>query len=183
MMNKRILVIRGSARNQGYTNRLCDAVKDILPHCTVEYFDTYKDDFEPCNGCNFCEKNGRCVYRDLDGFFDSFKKADLVIFASPVYNGSFSAPMKSLIDRFQVFYTNFYSKGKVQQIEKFREAVLITASGRDGEKAVEYMRSQLDCAFTILNMKMKSVVHCANTDTEPDYEGALRKLKRSLSDE
>lgn len=182
-MSKKILVIRGSARKDGYTNRLCNEIPAICKDCEVEYFDTYKEEFKPCTGCNFCEKNGKCVYRDLDGFFSSFESADIIVFASPIFNGCFASPIKSLIDRFQFYYTNFYAKGKVQQIKKHREAVLITAAGQKGEEATLYMKSQLECAFTILNMKMRSAVLCAHTDTEPDYEKALEELRRSLTDE
>lgn len=182
-MSRKILVIRGSARKYGYTNRLCDMIPEICEDSTVEYFDTYKTDIKPCTGCNYCESNGKCVYRDLDSFFESFENADIVVFASPVFNGCFSSPIKSLIDRFQVYYTNFYAGGKVQQIKKHREAVLITAAGRKGEEATLYMKSQLECAFTILNMKMRNAVLCAYTDTEPDFERAKEELRRSLSDE
>jgi multimeric flavodoxin WrbA len=182
-MSKRILVIRGSAREDGYTNRLCNEIPSICKDCTVEYFDTYKEAIKPCTGCNYCDGRGKCVYRDLDAFFCSFENADIVVFASPVYNGCFSSPIKSLIDRFQVYYTNFYASGKVQQIKKHREAVLITAAGRRGEDATLYMKSQLECAFTILNMKLRGTVLCANTDTEPCYDEALEELRRSLSDD
>lgn len=182
-MSKKILVIRGSAREDGYTNRLCNEIPLICKDCTVQYFDTYKEEFKPCTGCNYCESNGKCVYRDLDVFFDSFENADIVVFASPVFNGCFSAPIKSLIDRFQFYYTGFYANGKAQQIRKPREAVLITASGQKGEAATAYMKSQLECAFTILNMKMRNAVLCSRTDTQPEYEQALEELRRSLSDE
>lgn len=183
MKNKKILVIRGSARAEGFTNKLCDQVEKICKDCSIVFFDTYKERFEPCTGCNYCEKSGKCVYRDLDSFFEDFETADLIIFASPVFNGSFSAPIKSLIDRFQVYYTSFYASGKVQQISKPREAILITASGKSGKTSSEYMKQQLECAFTILNIRMKNMIECPFTDTEPPYEEALEELRRSLSDD
>jgi multimeric flavodoxin WrbA len=62
-MSKRILVIRGSAREDGYTNRLCNQIPSICKDCTVEYFDTYEETVKPCTGCNYCEGRGKCVYR------------------------------------------------------------------------------------------------------------------------
>jgi multimeric flavodoxin WrbA len=182
-MSKQILVIRGSARADGYTNRLCDEVASICKDCTVRYFNTYKEEFKPCTGCNYCESNGKCVYRDIDAFFEAFETSDVIVFASPVFNGCFSAPIKALIDRFQVYYTGYFAKGRVQQIEKQRDAILITAAGQSGEEATAYMSAQLSCAFTILNMRLKRSILCSYTDTEPCYEQALEELRRSLSDE
>ena len=129
---------------------------------------------------NFCRE---LENHDLDEFFKVFEGADIIFFVSPVYNGTFSAPMKSLIDRFQVYYTSFYANGKVQKIEKRRKAYLIISSGRDGKASLEYMKTQLRFAFSILNIEFGKAFLCSNTDTESDYEDVLSDIKRSLSDE
>lgn len=183
MNGKKVLIIKGSARKEGYTNQLCDAASEIFSDSEIEVFDAYSQKPLPCDGCNYCEKNGKCKSRDLDSFFKSFEEAGLIIFASPVYNGTFSAPVKALIDRFQVYYTLFYANGKTQQIKKRRKAILISASGRDGVKSFEFMKWQLSCAFSILNIDFIGSVLCSHTDTEPKYEKALAELKRSLADE
>ncbi|MBQ8182809.1 MAG: flavodoxin family protein [Clostridia bacterium] len=181
MKNKRVLIIKGSARKEGYTNRLCDRVQELLSDNQIVVFDTFDEKFLPCNGCNYCEKNGRCVHRDLDVFFEQFENADLIIFASPVYNGTFSAPLKGLIDRFQTYYTRFYASGKVQPIKKRRRAIFIAAAGRDGKKSFDFMKWQLSCAFSILNVEFIHSVLCPFTDTEPRYDEALEELKRSFT--
>ncbi len=181
MGNKRVLIIKGSERKDSFTNRLCSEAEKTLAGCHIDVFDTFKENFVPCNGCNYCETNGKCVHGDLDDFFGKFENADLIIFASPVYNGTFPAPLKALIDRFQSYYTSFYCNGKVQPIKKRRKAILITASGRDGEKSVDFMNWQLKCAFSILNIEFIETILCSYTDTVPQYEKALEKLKRSLA--
>lgn len=186
-MKKKILIIKGSSRKDSYTNRVwTEAVKDFQ-NTEISVFDTFSEKFNFCNGCNYCENNGRCVHRDLDVFFEEFENADLVIFSTPVYNGGFSAPVKALIDRFQVYYTSFYKNGKAQPITKKRKGVLLAAAGRNGETALDDMVRDLSCAFTILNMEFTGSALCAFTDTDPHYEQALEQfkmiLKRSLSDE
>ncbi len=183
MNKKKVLIIKGSARKDSYTNRLCDVAEDFLADSEIEIFDAYSEKFLPCDGCNYCEKNGKCKNRDLDVFFKSFEEADLIIVASPVYNGTFTAPVKALVDRFQVYYTGFYANGKCQQIKKRRKAVLISASGRDGVKSFEFMKWQLCCAFSILNIEFKGSVLCSHTDTQPQFSKAVEDLKRSLTDE
>lgn len=183
MEKKKILIIKGSARKDGYTNRLCDEAEKFFDGQDISVFDTYKESFLPCNGCNYCEKSGKCVNRDLDDFFEKFENSDLIIFASPVYNGTFSAPLKSLIDRFQVYYTSFYANKKTQKIKKRRNAILIVAAGRDGKASFEYMKTQLKFAFSILNIDFSDSVLCANTDTKSSYTETLAQLKRSLENE
>ena len=105
----------------------------------------------------------------------------MIIFSSPVYNGTFPAPLKALVDRFQCYYTTFYANGKVQPIKKLRKAILIAAAGRDGKKIVVFMNWQLRCAFSILNIEFIETVLCSYTDTVPQYDAALEELKRSLA--
>ncbi len=181
-MSKKYLIIKGSGRSKGYTNMLCHELVDFLKDQEVEVFDTYNANIIPCNGCDYCRCSGVCINRDLDGFYKSFEECDVVIFLSPIYNGTFSAPLKSLIDRFQVYYTSFYENGKIQPIRKKRVAYLVGAAGRAGNVAFGYMESQLKCAFTILNMELKASFLCSNTDTEPNFDIVLNQMKRSLSE-
>lgn len=186
-MNKKILVIKGSSRKDSFTNRLWRAAVEELSDSEVIVFDACAEKFNFCNGCNYCESNGKCVHRDLDDFYNKFENADIIIFATPVYNGGFSAPLKALIDRFQVYYTSFYKNGKAQPIKRHRKCILLAAAGRKGEEALKDMEKNLKCAFTILNAELLGSALCAYTDTEPEYEKALKDLKmilrRSLSDE
>ena len=181
MENKNVLIIKGSGRKDSFTNRLCLEAEAALGNCHIDVFDTFKESFLPCDGCNYCEKHGKCVHRDLDSFFGMFEGADLIIFASPVYNGTFPAPLKALIDRFQCYYTAFYGNGKVQPIKKRRKAIFIAASGRDGEKSIDFMKWQLGCAFSILNIELIETILCSYTDTAPGYDKALEDLNRSLA--
>lgn len=181
-MNKKYLLVKGSGRKNGFTNRICNEVIDFLGAENVIVFDTYGESFSPCDGCNFCEKNGKCVKNDLVEFYNAFESCDGIIFFSPVYNGTFSAPLKSLVDRFQVYYTSFYHNNKTQPIKKRRKAWFVAASGRDGKVSFEYMRSQLSCAFTILNVELVDSFLCAHTDSgESDIVSVTEGLKRSLS--
>lgn len=183
---KKLLVVKGSARENGFTNRLVsDAVSAYKNRLEIIEFDTYKSTFSFCDGCGFC-KNGVCKNRDLDGFLNEFENADVILFASPVYNGTFSAPLKALFDRFQIYYESFYENGKKSIIRKRRKALLVAASGRNGGEC-EYMQTQLRYACSVTNLEFLGTVLCRNTDTVPEYGAALCELKnlleRSLADE
>lgn len=186
-MKKKILIIKGSCRKGSVTNSIWQETIKSIDNIDVDIFDVCSEKFSFCNGCNFCEANGKCIHTDLNEFFKLFEEADIVLFSSPVYNGSFSAPLKALIDRFQVYYTLFYKNEKTQTIKKHRKGILLVAAGRSGENALADMEKNLKCAFTILNMELAGSVLCSYTDTVPDCEKALNELKmilkRSLSDE
>ncbi len=182
-MKDNYLIIKGSKREKGALNT---ALKELIPVLNAEkltVFDTFEELFQPCDGCNYCENAGICKHRDLDIFFKEFESCDKIIFLSPVYNGSFSAPFKALVDRFQVYYTSFYKNNKTQPVKKHREAYFIASAGRDGEVAFQYMKSQLCCAFTILNIEMKNSFLINNTDINNDYSHFIEEIKRSLQND
>jgi len=54
----------------------------------------------PCDGCLSCHKTSKCrIEDDFQSVFEKMKEADGIILASPVYFGSVTPQMKSLIDR------------------------------------------------------------------------------------
>ncbi len=184
---KKLLIIKGSARENGCTNTILNKAINELGDVQVTVFDTFSKSFKPCNDCRGCLKISKCVYNDLDEFFGEFENADVVVFASPVFNGGFSAPLKALIDRFQVYFNLFYNNGKIQPIKKHRKAILLCASGRIAHNEFLYMKAQLERSFTILNMNLSGAVICENTDKIGDYTDAQKEfytlLKRSLNNE
>ena len=63
---------------------------------------------------------------------------------------------------------------------KRRKGILLAAAGRNGQIAFHNMEKDLECAFTILNMKLEGSVLCAFTDTQPNYEQAIKNFKINL---
>lgn len=184
---KKVLIIKGSARENGCTNTILNNTVKELNGVQIEVFDTFNERFNPCNDCRNCLEASKCIYSDLDNFFEDFENADVIVFASPVFNGGFSAPLKALIDRFQIYFNLFYKNGKKQPIKKRRTAIFLCASGRNAKEEFSFMRAQLERSFTILNMKLCGAVLCENTDKSDDYTKAQTEfstlLKRSLNNE
>jgi len=180
MKLQNVLIIDGSGRADGFTKKQIEFLKENITSESIKVFETFKNKFEFCDGCNFCEANEKCKFKDLDEFFLEFEKADLIVFASPIYNGSFSTPIKALIDRFQFYYTYFYKHNKTQKIAKRRMAVLLASSGRAGEKWLSVMEEQLKFAFSILNIEFMGSALCNYTDTVPDLKKAENEIKNIL---
>lgn len=53
-----------------------------------------------CIHCDYCIKNKVCVFKDdMQEVYSLLKKANGIIFATPVYNGGVSAQTKAIMDR------------------------------------------------------------------------------------
>lgn len=96
-----ILGISGSPR-EGNTNYYVKLVLSQLEekgHQT-EFIHLKDLEIEGCDGCYGCIKAKRCVIKDdFDLIFDKMVEADAIIVGTPVYNGSMTSKLKSLLDR------------------------------------------------------------------------------------
>jgi putative NADPH-quinone reductase len=103
MMNKKILAIQGSFRNNGVTSSMLDqAVKESKKAgYEVEYIRLHELTIGFCKGCRRCFETGECVVKDDDMAWisESIKSADVIILAAPVYWANVPAIVKNLFDR------------------------------------------------------------------------------------
>ena len=115
----KIIGIVGSPRLHGNTEYLVkEALDEAMKEGGVEteVIRLAEKTIKPCTGCYSCLKTGKCFIED--GFEFVFKKmveADGIILASPVYVGSATPQIKSLIDR--TCYITSYSKHAPRQLE------------------------------------------------------------------
>lgn len=184
---KKVFVIKGSSRESGFTNTLIGEALGEIKDAEISVFDAYKNKTQPCVNCGFCLKNEKCIYDDLADFFKDFENADVIIFASPVFNGGFSSPLKAVIDRFQIYFNLFYKNGKSQPIKKRRKAILLCAAGRVARAEHSFMEASLKRAFTVLNIELSGSVLLEKTDELTDFpkekDDFIALLKRSLKDD
>lgn len=160
----KVLCIEGFSNENGYTKALLDDFLRDYKNADIIRYNAYKENPTPCNGCRFCKENEKCVFSDLEDFFVLFETADIIVIASPIYNFSFPAPLKALIDRLQPYYESFYKNEKTQKIKKRRIALFLATAGRSGEKGFDIMRHQLKSAFSITNIEYKGDKLLSNTD-------------------
>ena len=159
------LIIFGSPNLSSFTMEFLKKVAEEKFENSF-FYDCFNKNPYPCDGCGACKVNDDCKFNDLNEFFDNFKAAKEVVFAFPIYNGSFPAPMKSLIDRFQIFYNARFFKNKRPPIEGKREVTLIiTAGGK--EDPIPLITAQLNPLFTVCGCNLKKAYALINTDGEP----------------
>ena len=159
------LIIFGSPNKSSFTMELLK--KEAAQQLEDAFFyNCFENNPAPCDGCGLCKNNDGCKFNDLTDFFEKFKAAKEVIFAFPVYNGSFPAPMKALIDRFQIFYNARFFKNKRPPIDGTRNVTLvITAGGK--EDPLPLIIAQLKPLFTVCGCRLKKAITLINTDGEP----------------
>lgn len=102
-MGKNILVVTGSPRRQGNTELLARAFADgarEAGHC-VTSFPVGSMKITGCMDCKHCfTHNGECALKDdMQLIYPDFIKADMIVFASPIYFYGFTAQIKAFIDR------------------------------------------------------------------------------------
>lgn len=128
---KKILVLNGTPRRDGSTVKLIKAFTEGAEASGNEVREAYIHGMEikNCLGCDSCMRtHAGCVQKDagMAKIYDDLTWCDVVVFASPVHFGYFTAQLKAVIDRMWAWFNlpgNFTAK---------KQTVLIsTARGDD----------------------------------------------------
>ncbi|MBQ4513002.1 MAG: flavodoxin family protein [Anaerolineaceae bacterium] len=154
----KILVLNGSPRRNGNTETHIEAFKrgaEERGHI-VEVIPIGRVRVKPCEVCEYChEQKGRKCRIDDDMIFiyPSLKKADMVVFASPVHYFGFSAQLQAMLSRIYCWHKLPASKyalilssgspdvfdgiiGQYRHIVKYfggRDEGILTVSGKDNK--------------------------------------------------
>ena len=167
------LVLFGSPHQDGATKALADAFIDALPQGdTVTWVDSFALAAQPCRDCGGCREIRGCVQPDLDAFYPLLEETDRLVIATPIYNRSFSAPLKTLIDRLQPYWSARFVRGERPPIERPKTAFLLTACESDPSEDGAIVEQQLRPALTVLNAAFVGAVHavgCRNGHCPPAF--------------
>ena len=180
-MAKKVLLICGSAHDEGCTRRALREVEKTLVECGVET-DTFllgKEAIHGCIGCGGCRKTGRCVCSDsaYDRLLEQVKKADGFVVGSPVYYAGPNGGLCAVLDR--IFYSN-------AKLLRGKPACAVVSCRRGGASAAF---DRLNKYFTINQMPVVPSVYWnsvhGNTpqQVEQDLEGlqVMRTLGRNMA--
>ena len=192
-MPKTIIALAGSPRKRGATGMLMGAAikgaKDIGVNVEIIYANNMN--IKPCQGNGHCLKLNGCIYQDdMSMFQDSFLAADGFIISSPVYFGSVTAQLKTIIDRCQVFWAIKQNNKTVPIGGKWRPLLFIATSGLDNKRGDRFDGS-LEVIKNLgyaLDFNIFKTVLVANTDQMPLLENSPEiaqayQAGKSLGDE
>ena len=181
---KRLLVLFSSPHSHGHTRMLLDSfLGEFRQHkeWDIQELDLYALQPKPCTACGACAQKEGCQFGDLDGFDKQYRHSDLLVVAAPVYNASFPAPMKALLDRTQRYFEARFSLNRQPPIKKHRQAVLLLTMGSAEDFAVEVTTYQLRRAFSVMNTELTGCVVWPSTDRGRQEQGPSQQKARSLA--
>ena len=176
----KVLIINGSPRMEGNTSI---AVKELCRIFEEEGIETQtvqigNQDIRGCIACGSCASKGRCVFDDaVNELADSFREADGLVVASPVYYGSANATLVACLDR--LFYSTSFDK-------TMKVGASVVVARRGGCSATF---DELNKYFTISGMPVASSQYWNSVhgrekgQAEKDLEGlqTMRVLARNMS--
>lgn len=164
----KVLVIFGSPHKSGNTKRLLNGFLSSLGrNAEVEMFYAFDLSPAPCDDCGYCKGVDACRKKDLDGFFRTFGEADVIVFATPVYNLGLPAPAKALFDRLQRYYNARHERNVVYSFKKERKGVLLVTGGYDSRTGFDVIKKQCSYACNLLNIKPFADIFIPGTDEHP----------------
>ena len=164
-MSKKILILSGSPRKDGNSERLCKqfmAGAEAAGH-TVEMVSLREKKVAYCVACYACRKLKKCVQKDdANEIIQKMIDADVLVLSSPVYFYSIAAQLKALIDRCVSRYTEIRNKEFYYIVTAAENS--ITAA----ERTIEDMRGFVDC---IDGAQEKGIVYGVGAWEKGDIEG------------
>lgn len=121
-----ILVLNGSPRPDGNTSALVKGFEEgaLSKGHQVNVINVGKLRLNGCVACEYCHEkgNGKCIVKDdMQQIYEGLDKADMVVFASPVYYWGFSGQLQAAITR--IYAPN---------VPKARKYALMLSSQSDG---------------------------------------------------
>ncbi|MCR5088488.1 MAG: flavodoxin family protein [Oscillospiraceae bacterium] len=177
----KVLLINGSPNPDGCTNRALREVENTLREEGLEtrIFQIGNRPVRGCNGCNACEKLGRCVHEDdaANEMLRLMTEADGIVVGTPVYYSGANGALCALLDRI------FYAGGSRLT---GKPAAAVVSARRSGTTAA-YQR--LNQYFAIKQMPIVTSQYWNNVhgytpgDVEQDLEGlqTMRTLGKNMA--
>lgn len=139
----KVLMINGSPRVDGNTTVALNEMKQVFEKEGIEVsmVQIGNKDIRGCIACNYCAKNGKCVFEDVvNELASEFESADGLVVASPVYYASANATLVAFLDR--LFYSTHFDKS-------MKVGASVVCARRGGCSATF---DELNKYFTISNM-------------------------------
>lgn len=174
-----VVAFLGSPRKGGNSETLLnEAIRGT--GLDVVIFDLCALDIEPCRSCGDCEETGECVIDDdMNAVYDAIRKADRIMFSTPVFFMGLPAQAKAMVDRCQALWAERYLLKKTIPAGKYgRKGLLLIVGGMKVEQGVK-------CAEASLVAFLRSVGVPENTTlsyTGVDAKGAIMKHQEALKD-
>ncbi|MFZ2956521.1 MAG: flavodoxin family protein [Candidatus Ozemobacteraceae bacterium] len=183
----KFIIFQGSPRKSGNCAQLIQKVTDVLTKekHEVKLISAYEQSVKGCLGCHGCSKGivEYCVQKDdFTKLIPEIIAADGFIFASPVYMGHISGPLKTIVDRFFSFVKKDFS---IRFISGKKCATIVTSGApRDMYYSVTNYLKQWLGSFLKLNyvggIHFGELTEPGMAARNPEMLAEAEKLAKSL---
>ena len=152
-MAKKVVIISTSlrgGRNSDILAKECERGAKEAGH-EVEYISLKGKNIKYCVGCLSCQTKGSCVINDdVKEILIKVKKAEVIVYVTPIYYYEMAGQMKTLLDRLNPLFSSDYA---------FRDIYMIATAAEDDEsafdKAYNGLKGWVDC---FEKAKLKGIV-------------------------
>lgn len=184
MEKKNILVLTGSPRKNGNSDKMAEA---FIKGATaagheVTKFETARKDILGCKACNTCWSKGTaCSFEDdFQELTTLLEAADAIVFATPLYWFSFSAQIKAAIDKMYSYLGKDCKKPL-----KIKESALLVCGGDDEPEVFEGITISYKAIAKYMKWQDRGVVIVPGVSEKNDIEGTkfleeIEKLGKSI---
>lgn len=127
-MGKNVLIISTSPRRGSNSEMLASAFAAGAGSAghQVEQISLADKDIRFCRGCFACHTTGSCVIQDdATQIAGKMERADVLVFATPIYYYEMSGQMKTMLDRGNPMYVKDYA---------FRDVYFLATAAEEGER-------------------------------------------------
>lgn len=167
MPGKNVLVITGSPRIDGNSDRLADAFIDgaVSAENNIVRFDAGRMNIGPCKACGECyKKDGACaVSNGFNTIAPEIIKSDVVVFITPIYWFSFTSQIKNVIDK-------MYSFCKAGKDISGKECILITCGASTDERDFDGISSTYNLMVDYLKWKDRGILKVTGVSEKGDVK-------------
>ena len=175
-MSKKIVIISTSLRNNSNSDILAN---EFLKGAEneghfVEKINLKDKKIAFCKGCLACQINKKCIIKDdADEIFEKVKKADVIVWATPVYYYSMSGQMKTLIDRLNPLFVSPYN---------FKDVYLIAAAADSDESAIDKtIQGLLGWIECLSKTRLKDVLKATGLTNPAEAKNSVKYLKEAYT--
>ena len=155
-----VLAILGGRNPNGQTAQAVGALREGLISEGTQYEQMFLPQMkiERCrqcedNGWGLCLKEGRCIIEDdFSSLVDKLAKANMAVFATPVYFSNLSESMHAFLDR--LWRTQTHESGKEKLSGKPAMGICVAGGGGGGAPActVSLEKYLSGCGFDVVDM-------------------------------
>ncbi len=132
------LIINGSPRINGKSARvvrmLTASLEHSHPQVGLELFEVATAQVEGCNGCEFCETAGTCIYEDdMVGLMGQLEQVQRVLMVMPIYFAGAPSQAKAVLDRMQPYFWEYLKRKRagLPPAEKRPLTLFVVGDGGD----------------------------------------------------